>query len=137
MTDTNGGPTAEEWRALADEIAKTGRLEITRAERTASQWAIWASNVHRLAGEMPAAGPEPHFMAEDGGDGFIPFHIGAYDRVRMKDSLIEVLRSADAVMGAWIRAATDLDERVRAALGEVDADPEHYASLRPTQGGGQ
>lgn len=49
MTDPNGGLTAEELRSIADEIAKTGRLEITRAELTASRWAVWASEGDALA----------------------------------------------------------------------------------------
>lgn len=136
MTDPNGGPSAEELRSLADEIAKTGRLEITRAEVHASRWAVWASQLHRLVGEMPEIGASPSYMAEDGMSMGVAFHIGTEDAQVMKQALIEVIRTADAVMGAWIRAATDLDDHVRAALREADADPEHYASLRPAQGRG-
>jgi hypothetical protein len=137
MTDPNGGPTAEELRSIADEIAKTGRLEITRAELTASRWAAWASKVHRLVDEMPAIGASPSYMAEDGRPMGVRFHIDTEDAQLMKQALIEVTRTADAVMGAWIRAATDLDGHVRSALGQVDADPEHYASLRPPRDGGR
>jgi hypothetical protein len=135
MTNPNSQPNAEDLRSLADEIAKTGRLEITRAERIASQWAVWSSEVHRVVGEMPAIGASPSYMAEDGMSMGVRFHIGTEDAQLMKQALIEVIRTADAVMGAWIRATTDLDEHVRAALREADADPEHYASLRPTRGG--
>lgn len=132
MTVPSGQPTAEELRSLADEIARTGRLEITRSHRTASDWHAWASDMHRLASEMPALGARPSYMADDGIDTAVRFYIGTDDAQRINEALQVVLRTADAITGAWLRAATDLAERVHDALREVDADPEHFASLRPS-----
>lgn len=122
---------------LADEIARTGRLEVTRAEQTASEWARWAIRLHRLAADMPAAGPEPKYMADDGIEAFLPFYISGADvMTRMRARLTGVLRDADAVMGAWLRAATDVTEGAQAALHHVDADPVHFESLKVPGGEG-
>lgn len=120
---------ADDEMNLADEIARTGRLEVTRARQTASEWARWAVRLHLLAADMPAVGPEPKYMADDGIEAFLPFYIGGSDVTRMRARLTRVLRDADAVTGAWLRASTDVTDGSLAALRQVDADPIHYDSL--------
>lgn len=119
---------------LADEIAKLGRLETTRADHLAAAWSQWAGRVHRLLQEMPVIWPTPKYLMDDGEQTRVPWRLSEADVTRIRGRLVQVMRDADAVAGAWQRASVDVTEASHAALRDVDADPHHFASLR---GGGE
>lgn len=120
---------------LADEIARVGRTEVTRANENAARWAQWAVKVHQLIEDMPSVGAAPEYLADDGIVAHLSFHVGHADAVRMEGRLTQVLRDADAITGAWHRAAVDVMAQSHMALRQVDADPEHFAALRGGEAG--
>ncbi len=129
--DTNDSPVADETPDLAEEIARIGRTELVRAEENAARWAQWAVRVHQLIEDMPSVGPDPRYLADDGVEAFdVPFHVGVEDRVRMEKFLTRVLRDADAIVGAWHRAAVDVMAQSHMALRNVEADERHFVTLR-------
>lgn len=112
---------AEADRAtLAREVAEFGVAEQRRAEVLAVAWAEWAANLERLIAAMPAAtGLWPRYM-DDIGDR-CDVHVGAehIEVPLLRARVARAVADADALSGAWRRAAGRVEERTDVSLTEI------------------